>query len=186
MSKLTVFNQVSLDGYFADDNDDMSWAHKSDPEWDAFVAGNAKGGSKLLFGRVTYDMMAGFWPTPAARAMAPDVADGMNKTPKVVFSKSMTSASWSNTTVVSGDIVAAVRKMKTEPGGDMTVLGSGSIVAQLAAAGVVDEFNLVVNPLALGGGRTLFAGIGERLALKLTSTRSFTNGNVLLGYVPLA
>jgi len=66
MRKLIVFNSVTLDGYFTDANGDMSWAHKNDPEWNAFTAENAKGGGTLLFGRITYDLMVSFWPTPAA------------------------------------------------------------------------------------------------------------------------
>ncbi len=91
MARLTVFNSVTLDGYFTDRNRDMSWA-KGDPndaEWNAFVGGNASGDGILLFGRITYEMMAGFWPTPAAKQMMPDVAEGMNRMRKVVVSKSM-------------------------------------------------------------------------------------------------
>ena len=78
MSKLVAFSIVSLDGYFTDAHGDSSWAHRPDPEWDDFVAGNARQRSTLLFGRVTYQQMASFWPTPAALEMAPDVAKGMN------------------------------------------------------------------------------------------------------------
>jgi len=66
MQKLIVFNNVSLDGYFVDANGDMRWAHRPDPEWNEFAAGNASGGGTLLFGRATYDLMAGYWPTPLA------------------------------------------------------------------------------------------------------------------------
>ena len=81
MRKLIVFNNVTLDGYFADRNGDMSWAHRQDAEWNAFVGGNASGGGALLFGRVTYELMASFWPTPAAMERAPVVAEGMNNMP---------------------------------------------------------------------------------------------------------
>ena len=90
MATLSVFNQVSLDGYFVDGSGDMSWAHKrDDAEWDAYTAENASGGGVLVFGRVTYQMMAGFWPTPAARAMNALVAERMNNLPKVVFSRTL-------------------------------------------------------------------------------------------------
>ena len=75
MRKLVVFNQVTLDGFFADMNGDMSWAHKDDAEWNAFAADNASGGGQLIFGRVTYDLMAGFWPTPYAIENIPVAAD---------------------------------------------------------------------------------------------------------------
>jgi dihydrofolate reductase len=186
MRKLLVFNHVSLDGYFADRNGDMSWAKADhqDPEWDAFVAGNASGGGALVFGRITYQMMAGFWPTPLAMEMMPVVARAMNRMPKIVFSRTLDTASWSNTTVVTGDIIAAVRRLKSESGPGMTILGSGSIVAQLAPAGVIDEYQVVVNPLALGKGRTMFDGLTDTLALKLSRTHAFDNGNVLLCYEP--
>src|SRR6266446_5336819 len=139
MRRLIAFEQVSLDGYFVDANGDMSWAHKQDPEWNAFVAGNASGDGALLFGRVTYEMMASFWPTPAALERAPGVAEGMNELPKVVFSRTLDKATWKNTTLVKGELAAEVRRMKKESGPDMAILGSGRIVSQLAQAGLIDD-----------------------------------------------
>src|SRR6266536_5381369 len=96
MRKLVVFNHVTVDGYFVDKNGDMSWAKADhqDAEWSAFVAGNASGGGVLVFGRVTYELMAGFWPTPFAIESMPVVAAGMNNMPKVVFSRTLDHASW--------------------------------------------------------------------------------------------
>lgn len=186
MRRLAAFELVSLDGYFADVNGDMSWAHKQDPEWNAFVGGNASGGGALLFGRVTHQMMASFWPTPAAMERAPVVAEGMNSMPKVVFSRTLDRAAWQNTKLVKGDLAAEVRKLKNEPGPDMAILGSGSIVSQLAQAGLIDELQIAVNPIVLGKGKTLFEGVKEKLALKLIKTRAFGNGNVVLYYEPMA
>jgi dihydrofolate reductase len=188
MRRLVVFNNVSLDGYFVDANGDMSWAHggDQDAEWNAFVSGNASGEGELLFGRKTYELMASFWPTPLAAQMQPVVAEGMNTLRKVVFSRTLDKVSWNNTKLVKGDLVAEVRKLKSEPGKDMTILGSGSIVAQLAQAGLIDEYQLVLNPIVLGKGRTMFEGIPEKLTLKPTQTRTFGNGKVLLCYVPAA
>lgn len=183
MRKLLVFNSVTVDGYFTDKNGDMSWAHKQDdPEWNAFTAENAKSGGELLFGRVTYDLMASFWPTPAAAKMFPEVAEGMNKSPKVVFSRKMDQASWNNTRVIKGDLAQEIRKLKQAPGDGLVLMGSGSIISQIALAGVIDEYQMVVNPLALGKGRTMFDGIKDQLNLTLASTRAFKNGNVLLTY----
>jgi dihydrofolate reductase len=187
MRTLTVFNQVSIDGYFADRKGDMSWAHKhaQDDEWRSFVAGNVKGGGgELLFGRITYQMMESYWPTPAARKDQPEVAEGMTRFPKVVFSRTLNSTSWDNTRLVHGDPAAEVRKLKQAEGLDMVIMGSGSIVSQLARAGLVDEYQLVVNPIVLGGGRTMFEGIETPLAMRPTSTRTFKNGNVLMCYRP--
>jgi dihydrofolate reductase len=187
MRKLIVFNNVTLDGYFTDMNGDMSWAHKDeqDAEWNAFVGGNASGGGELLFGRITYDLMASYWPTPAAIKNDPVVAEGMNNLPKVVFSRTLARPSWNNTKLVKGDIAAEVRKMKKEPGKDMVIMGSGSIVSQLAQEGVIDEYQIVVIPVVLGKGRTMFDGIKRKLTLKPTKTRAFGNGNVVLCYEPM-
>ncbi len=185
MRKLLVFNHVTLDGYFVDKNGEMSWAHKNDPEWNAFVAENAGGGGQLIFGRVTYDLMASFWPTPFAIENMPEVAAGMNSMPKVVFSRTMDQALWNNTKLVKGDLAAEIRKLKQEPGEGMVILGSGSIVAQLAPEGLIDEYQIVVNPVVLGAGKTMFEGVKEKLNLKLTRTRAFGNGNVLLCYEPM-
>jgi dihydrofolate reductase len=188
MRRLVVFNQVSLDGYFSGTNGDISWAHKDrqDAEWNAFIADNASGGGLLLFGRITYDLMAAYWPTPVAMKNDPVVAERMNSLPKVVFSRTLGQASWSNTRVVKSGMAAEVRKMKQAPGKGMAILGSGSIVAQLAQEGLIDEYQVVVNPVVLGKGRTMFDGITEKLTLTLTTTRTFGNGCVLLCYEPRA
>jgi len=187
MRKLIVFNHVSLDGYFTDANGDMSFARndKQDSEWDAFVAGNASGGGMLVFGRITYELMVSFWPTPIAAEQMPDVAERMNNLPKVVFSRTLEEASWNNTKLVKGDMAGEIRKMKKEEGEDMVIFGSGSIVSQLTQAGMIDEYQIVVDPVALGKGRTMFEGIIEKLSLKLKKSRTFNNGNVLLCYEPM-
>jgi dihydrofolate reductase len=179
-----VFNSVTLDGYFTDAGGDMSWAHQGgdDPEWQAFVAGNASGQGRLVFGRKTYEMMAGFWPTPAARRQMPEVADGMNRMPKIVFSRSLETVTWENTRLVKTDPVAEIRRLKQEPGENMVILGSGTIVSLLTDAGLVDEFQMVMTPVVLGAGRTLFEGVKGKRDLALESARPFRNGKVVLTY----
>jgi dihydrofolate reductase len=110
----------------------------------------------------------------------------MNRMQKVVFSRTLDKASWQNTTLVKGDIVTAVRRMKHEPGPGMAILGSGSIVSQLTEARLIDEYQIVVHPIVLGEGKTMFAGLGEQVPLRLTKTRVFGNGNVVLWYEPKA
>jgi dihydrofolate reductase len=184
--RVGAFMHISLDGYYCDPGGDMSFAHKppEDAEWREFVVGNASGGGMLLFGRTTYDMMAAWWPTPMAAQAMPEVAERMNAMPKIVFSRALCAAHWSNTTLVKEDVVRTVRRMKKEAGPDMTILGSGSIVKQLAGAGLIDTFQLVVNPVALGAGKSLFRGLTKPLALALTNTRVFRNGSVVLWYTP--
>jgi dihydrofolate reductase len=161
-------------------------AGNDDPEYSAWVADNAKGGGELLFGRVTYNLMASYWPTPIADQHDPAVAKGMNSTPKVVFSRTLDQAAWSNTRLLNGDLVQEVRKLKEESGPGMAILGSGSIVAQLALEHVVDEYQMVVDPVALGKGRSMFEGIREQLNLKLTTSRTFNNGKIFLCFEPIA
>jgi dihydrofolate reductase len=185
MRRLCVFNNVSLDGYFSGPGGDFSWAHGApDAEFDGFVAGNASGDGELWFGRVTYEMMASFWPTPAAIESMPEVAAGMNRMRKVVFSRTLDEVSWNNAALAKGDLLAEARKRKKAAGPDIVILGSGSIVAQLAGAGLIDEYQVVVNPVALGGGRTMFDGAGKRIDLRLTKSRTFPNGKVFLCYEP--
>ena len=186
MRRITVFNQLSLDGYFTDQNGDMSWAKAgNDEEFNQFTTENASGGGVLLFGRVTYDLMAGFWPTPQAANSFPIVAERMDNLPKFVFSRTMREASWKNTKVIKGDLPGELRKMKEERGKDMCIMGSGSVVAQLAETDLIDEYQIVLNPIALGGGRTTFEDLGDRLNLKLTKSRIFKNGKAFLCYQPV-
>lgn len=186
MQRLIAFENLSLDGYYVDGKGEMTWAKvdNADEEFNAFTTQNVQGKGTLMFGRVTYELMAGFWPTPPARQMFPVVAERMNGARKLVFSRTLNQAAWNNTTLVKADLVSEVRRLKDEPGEGLVILGSGSLVAQLAPHGVIDEYQLVLNPTALGAGRTLFDGINERLNLKLTSSRVFRNGKVFLTYVP--
>lgn len=186
MGKLIVFNSVTLDGYFTDAHGGMSFAHRDidDPEWSDFVSGNAQGGGVLVFGRITYDLMASYWPTPMAMKNEPIVAERMNNLPKIVFSRTMGSAAWSNTRLVKSDPAGEIRKLKKSSTEGMAIMGSGSIVSQVAHEGLVDEFQIVIVPVVIGKGRTMFEGVTRTLSLRLISTRAFQNGNVVLSYEP--
>jgi len=182
MRKLMMFNSVSLDGYFTDGNGDMSWAHSQDPEWQQFTAENAGGEAEFLFGRKTYQMMASFWPTPRALQTMPEVAKAMNATRKTVFSHTLTEATWQNSRLVKADMPAEVRRMKSESGPGILIMGSGEIVAQLTEAGLIDEYQIVTVPIVIGRGRPLFEGVTTRPRLDLTKSRTFANGNVVSWY----
>lgn len=129
-------------------------------------------------------MMASFWPTPQALQTMPEVAEGMNSLEKVVFSRTLNEAKWSNTRLVKTGLLEEVRRLKQGEGKGIVVMGSGSIVSRLAGAGLVDEYELVVHPVVLGKGTTLFEGAQNRFHLKLTKSRPFGNGNVVLYYEP--
>jgi dihydrofolate reductase len=139
----------------------------------------------LLFGRVTYELMASYWPTPDAIKNDPIVAEKMNTLPKIVFSKTLNKVGWNNTRLVKDVISKEIEKMKQVPGKDIVILGSGSIMSEFAQRGLIDEYRIMVNPIVLGDGKPLFKGIKDRLNLKLTKTRTFGNGNVLLYYQPV-
>jgi dihydrofolate reductase len=156
MRKVSVFNNVSIDGYYTDPNNDYSWAHEGgdDPELMEFTKGNAQGANALVLGRVTYEVMVAWWPTPAAANAMPEVARGMNQAPKYVFSRTLDNADWSNTTLLKRDPASEIAQIKQTPGPDMTLLGSGTIVAQLAAADLIDDVQLLVCPIVLGSGKS--------------------------------
>ena len=116
---------------------------------------------------------------PGCAKAAPVVAEQMNNLPKIVFSRTLDKASWNNTKLVGGDLAAEIRKMKNEPGEQMVIMGSGTIVSQLTAEGLIDEYQIVVNPIVLAKGRTMFQGIKRKLNLKRTKTRTFGNGERL-------
>jgi dihydrofolate reductase len=185
MPRLVVFNLMTLDGYIAGRAGDISW-HNVDAEFHEYAKKMSNSGSTLLFGRVTYQLMASYWPSAQALKDDPVVAQGMNSASKVVFSRTLSQAEWSNTRLVKEEMLAEVRKLKQQPGKDLAVLGSGSIVAQLAQAGLIDEYSILLNPVVLGEGKTMFDGVKDKLTLRLTATRTFGNGNVLLSYEPTA
>ncbi len=181
MRKLSVFNFITINGYYKGLNDDISW-HRHGSEESAFAAEGAGSGSTLVFGRVTYEMMAAYWPTPMALDDNPDVAKGMNESEKVVFSTTLKKASWDNTRIVSSNIIHQMRQLKKQPGPDLTILGSGSIVSQFAEHSLIDEFQFMIDPVALGDGTSTLKGLTRKLDLKLKETRSFKSGVVLLWY----
>jgi dihydrofolate reductase len=180
-----MFNSISLDGYFTDASNDMSWAHAGgdDPEMREFTSNNAQGGGALVFGRITYQLMAAFWPTSRAMETMPEVAKGMTAARKYGFSRSMKSADWANTVILDGDPAREMALLKKESHDKaLTILGSGSIVKQLTGAGLIDEYQFLICPVVLGGGRTLFDGLPGGPSLTLENSRTFKNGKVFLHY----
>lgn len=183
MRKLASFNFITLNGFFEGAPGEIGW-HRHGVEENQYAVDALGGGGVLVFGRVTYEMMAGYWPTPAAMKDDPAVAQGMNRAEKIVFSKTLRKAGWSNTKLVKGDPAAEMRKLKKAEGPGMVILGSGSIVALMAEAGLIDEYQIMIDPVALGHGTPLFSGIKGTLDLKLVATRAFKSGVVLLTYQP--
>jgi len=184
MSKLIVYNFVTLNGFFKGANEDISWAKKGSNEETEFAADNLKSGNILLFGRVTYEMMEKYWPTPEAQKNDPIVAEGMNEAEKIVFSNTLKKATWKNTRIIKNDIVEEVKKLKKLNGKDMVLLGSGTIVNQFADQGLIDEYQIMVHPVVIGEGTPLLKNIDHMMDLKLTVTKAFPSGVVLHCYKP--
>ena len=182
MGKLSSYTFITLDGYFEGPaKGDLSW-HSHGGEESEFAAEGANSESTLVFGRITFQQMASFWPTPTAAQTMPEVAKGMNKSEKIVFSKTITSSDWANTKIIGTDMIQSVKDLKARPDKDLTILGSGSIVAQLAKERLIDLFQLMIDPVLLGKGSSLFQNLNERLDLKLNSSRIFKSGVILLNY----
>jgi len=180
MAKLSVFNFITLNGYFAAPDGDTSW-HRHGEEEAQYSKDSLASNNILIFGRVTYEHMVAFWPNDRAKQTMPDVAAGMNQAEKIVFSKTLESSDWENTRIVSSGIEAEIRRLKSGSK-DMTILGSGSIVTQLSDAGLVDEYEIMIDPVALGAGKPMFQGMKRTLNLALVSTRAFKSGVVLHSY----
>jgi dihydrofolate reductase len=183
MRKISVFNFLTLNGFYKGDEEDISWHHHGGEEADfAGDSANPEQPNDLMFGRITYQMMARFWPTEAGKAANPRVAEGMNRSEKFVFSRTLKTAEWAGTKILKGDIVDETIRLKKSPGPDITVLGSGQIITQLAPEGLIDSFMFMVDPVVLGSGTSLFSGIPGKLDLTLTQSRTFKSGVVLLSY----
>jgi dihydrofolate reductase len=181
--KLVSFMAVTLDGYTEGPNGEFDWPNVDD-EFNEFAISQLNDIDTLLFGRVTYEGMASYWPTPAAIEDDPAITDMMNSVPKVVFSTTLDRAEWENTTLVRGNVADEISKLKQQPGKDLAVFGSSDFTVSLLEQGLVDELRVMVNPILLGAGKSLFTGLANRVPLKLQTTTTFSSGNVLLSYRP--
>jgi len=183
MRKVFLFNMTTLDGFFEGPNQDISW-HNVDDEFNEFAINQLKEVDTLLFGRVTYQGMASYWPTEFAISNDPIVAGLMNSLPKIVFSKTLNAVEWNNSRLVNDNAAEEVLKLKEQPGKDIAIFGSSHLAVTLAEHGLIDEYRIIVNPVFLGHGTPLLKGIEKKLDLKLLKVRTFKSGNVLLYYAP--
>jgi dihydrofolate reductase len=187
MAKIGVFNHVTVDGFFAGPQGEIDWfkAIGKDDEYERYAHGQSSGGSTLLFGRTTYEMMKSYWPTEAAIQNDPHMAAALNDSPKIVFSKALRSVEegphWKNVRLLNEIDPVEIRKLKEQAGGGMTLLGSESIVQQFANLDLIDEYQLIVVPIVLGAGKLLFHGVRNQ-NLKLLEARAFKNGLTSLRY----
>jgi Dihydrofolate reductase len=182
MGKLSSFNFISLNGFYKGPDEDTSW-HSHGEEEIRFSEEMLALNNILLFGRKTYEMMADFWTTDMAFEMLPKVAEGMNRAEKIVFSTQIAPDDiWQNTRFVNQDLYDAIHQLKLKEAKNMTILGSGTLVRQLASRNLIDEYQFMIDPVILGQGASLFEGLQHSLNLKLAETRTFSDGVVLLIY----
>jgi len=180
MRKLSVLTNISLDGYFEAPGHDVTGFTN---DFEAFSYHTGAPADTLLFGHNTYEMMK-FWDTPAAQSMPPEVTRFMNDTLKVVASRSPFDPGWRNVLVIHEDVPTQVRQLKEQTGGTILIFGSNTLVVSLMQAGLIDEFQLIVNPVAFAAGTPIFKGLPAKTGFALKDAHPFKSGAVMLTYTP--
>jgi dihydrofolate reductase len=179
MRKVIMWNMVSVDGFFEGENADIGW-FVFDDELEAYINETQEQAGTLIFGRVTYQLMAAYWPSEQGR-----IADFMNGIEKFVFSRTLENADWNNTKLVKSDVVQEVARLKSGDGGVIFLFGSADLAATLVDYDLIDEYRLGINPVILGRGTPLFKGRDGRIGLNLLKTRTLKSGVVILNYAPV-
>jgi dihydrofolate reductase len=183
MRKIVLFMSMSLDGFIEGPGHDIDW-HQVDAEVHGHFNEQLASAGAFISGRTTYELMAGFWPTadadPASTPEMARFAGIWREKPKIVYSTTLEHAGW-NTTVLREVDPEQVRRLAAEPGGDLT-LGGAELAAEFLRLDLVDEYRVYVHPVLVGGGKRLFPAADGTRALRLTASRTFANGVVLLHY----
>ena len=195
MRRLVMFNRVSADGYFASEDGKLDWV-VPEPEIDKAAAGQIGAFDTVLFGRRTYEMFASFWPralddpktapNPHGPARSPEMhamAVMLNDATKLVFSKTLKETSWKNSHIVRDFSAREIDALKKQQGKDIIIFGSGSIVTLLADNDLIDEYQLLVQPVLLGSGKPLIRHGSHRAKITLQEAKGYPSGNVMLRYV---
>jgi dihydrofolate reductase len=183
MGNIFSFDMVSADGYFAGPNGELDW-HNVDSEFNAFAIQQLDEIDALLFGRITYQLMASYWPSPLVKKNDPVVASKMNSLPKYVASKTLHTVSWEHAKLIQNNVIDEIASLKRTADRTMAIFGSSKLSVSLLEAGLIDECRIMIAPVLLGEGQPLFAGLSSKVALKHIATKSFRSGNVLLTYQP--
>jgi dihydrofolate reductase len=181
MRKIVLMTSVSLDGFIEGPDRQLDW-HMVDDELHSHFNEQLRTMGIVLNGRVTYELMAGFWPTadadPSSTAPMVEFAGIWRAMPKIVFSRTLEQAAW-NTTIAREVVVEEIMALKALPGGDLA-LGGADLAAAFMRCDLIDEYRLYVHPILIGQGKPLFQASDAKINLRLTETRSFGNGVVLL------
>ncbi len=185
MRKIITTTWVSLDGFIAGPNGEMDWV-MVDEEMGKYEDGAVSAADTLLLGRVTYQSFAGSWPyvpdNPNADPAEKEYARKLNAMRKIVFSRTLDSVEWNNSSLLKEVVPEEITRLKQEPGRDMLIYGSASVVQALTNYGLIDEYQVLVHPVVLGGGKALFQDVKERRKLKLVKTKTFPTGVMGLYY----
>jgi dihydrofolate reductase len=195
MRRIVMFNRVTADGYFAGPDGNLQWVVPEE-ELDEGAAVRLPGSDTILFGRRTYEMFEAFWPRALDdSATSPDphgagrrsrairaMATWINETTKLVFSTTLKKVTWKNSRLLHELDPGEIESIKRQPGKDMMIFGSGSIVSQLTQHGLIDEYQFVVSPILLGSGQQLLSGVSKSLRLDLLEAKEYPSGNVMLRY----
>jgi dihydrofolate reductase len=182
MTTLVLQMGVTLDGYVAGPGGEGDWGLPAEhPDVRAWKVASLRQVGTHIMGRVTYEQMAGYWPTAAG-----DYAEFMNTLPKVVFSKTLPAAEWAGSRIARGDLAEQIAALKSESGGDIIMAhGGAAFVQALSRAGLIDEYRLVILPVALRNGLPLFKDLAKPLRMGLAEAKSFPDGTAIHVYQPI-
>jgi len=179
MKKVIFQMSASVDGYVEGPNREIDW-HVVDDEFNAFAVETLSSTDVLIMGRKTYELMAGYWPSAAGND--PAVKEKMNSTPKLVFSRTLKRVDWQNSRLAEGTVADEVSRLKEVSGDGVLWVGGSDLAASFLEQNLIDELHIILTPLLLGAGKTMFEGIMKRYPLRLLSTRTFKSGAVVLVY----
>jgi dihydrofolate reductase len=192
MRKVILFMVVSLDGFVGGPNGELDWEVRDEEVSKLLIGDLLATVDTMLLGRVLYQGFRQAWPAMASDPSSPkelvDFAHWIEGTPKVVFSKTLEKTEWQNSRLVSvetdEDVAKEVARLKEQPGGDMVVFGGARFAQTLSRLGLIDEYRLKLQPVALGSGLLLFKDVESRVGLKLVKSQAFKSGVVALCYQP--
>ncbi len=185
MRRIIVSEFITVDGLMSDPGDSMDWVKNIfNNEMLREVSSQQSRVDTLLLGRLTYQIMANYWTNASPATEDEKMIRYMDSTAKIVFSKALPAVQWNNSTLKREINKEEIRKWQQQPGKDMAIIGSASIVQAFINLGLVDEYQFLIHPLMLAKGKPLFENIKDRHALKPVKTETYTNGVVCLYYQP--
>jgi dihydrofolate reductase len=184
MRKVILFNMMTIDGFFEGPNREIDW-YNVDTEFNDFAIEQLDNAGMLIFGRITYELMAGYWPRAEAIENDPIVAGKMNSLPKTVFSTKLKRSDWSNTIIINGNIEENISAMKQDLTKDIFIFGSSDLASEFRRLDLIDEYRIMINPVILGSGKPLFKEKDGKQNFRLLRTILFKSGNILICYQPL-